>query len=283
MKSIFITGANGFVGSNLRRFFSTQGFNVVATTRDQPFPPENVFFDVVIHCASQQPRQNLTFKDYCEGNINSLERLLNWMKLHGIKKILTFSSVVIYGNCVTQPIDELSLTSPANDYSRSKLMADELLQQRSKEDRLSSICFRMPSVFGWGQGGGLVDTYYDLACQNKDIEVYSEGKLKRNLLYIDEVQAACNQALGKLDEMDGFRIFLIGSSNSLSMAEIAQYIKNKIHSTSTIHRVAKPAPLPSNWILKLDKAKLELGFSAKTIEEGIDRYCRERGGLSSYD
>ncbi len=273
MSSLLITGVKGFIGSELARTLSRRGYKVLGTTREQPNFPENESIDIVIHCASQQPRKDLPYQAYFDGNFGSLGWTLDEMKKNKIRRIITFSTVAVYGDSISEVVNEETPPNPGSDYARSKWMADQLLQQRSEEDHLTGICLRLPSVFGPGQEGGLVDTYYEYARNQKDREVYSGGSLLRNLLYLDEVIQACEQALLRINEMEGYSLLLIGSSNSLTMGEIATYLCRKIGSRSQIRLVKTEAPVPSNWVLNLEKAQRVLGFVPRSIEDGIDRYC----------
>ena len=273
IKTILITGNSGFVGSYLGRFFGKKGYSILGKEKDGSFPEKNV--ECVIHCASQQPRPRLVLGDYYRGNIESLLQTLEWMRKGGVKNIITFSSATVYADTGGDALFEESRLDPCSDYSISKLTADQVLKMRSLQDGLSSVCFRMPSVFGSEQMGGLVQTYYDFAQKNVDFDIFSEGKLKRNLLHVVEIARACERAFGCFDKLNGFNLYLLGSADSLTMEEIAKKIITCTDSKSKIILSKKRAPVENNWVFCLDKVKKELGFIPQTIETGLLRYIKE--------
>ena len=275
-KSILITGDSGFIGSYLSPFFAKNGFSLLGKGVDDSFPEKSV--DYVIHCASQQPRPQLDFGDYSKGNVDSLIQTLDWMKEKGIKKIISFSSATVYADADGDTLFEGSRLDPCSDYAISKLAADQILKVRSEQDRLTSICFRMPSVFGPKQEGGIVQTYYNFANKNVDFDIFSEGKLKRNLLYIEEIGQVCEKGIRSFDSLDGFNLYLLGSSNSLTMEEIARKMVACTGSRSKIVLSKKKAPVEINWVFCLDKLKKELAFVPQTIESGLLRYVKEMKG-----
>ena len=302
---LLITGVTGFIGSHIARAVMSQGYSVVGTTRS----PEKATLKglsgleiletdlthcqdligklagkeigCVIHCASQQPHPSVSAEKYHEGNVSSLQGLLRLMEKRGIQKMISFSTVTVYGSAVSSRVEEETPVRPDNDYARSKMEADKILEQWCQETRSDAVCLRMPSVFGPGQGGGLVDTYYELARKDEKIEMFSRGLLQRNLLYVAEISQAVSKTLAALDRLKGVNVFLIGSADSPTMADIAQRLAEKMNSKSQIIPVDRPAPVNSHWILNLERVKNNLGFQPKTVAEGIDRYLAtlNKGGI----
>lgn len=308
---ILVTGATGFVGSHVVRGMLDAGHEVVGVDLDLeklkrcphlsgimhhpkchwiPLNLSNIVrdqgvlnryvFDGVIHCASQQPRKDYTFDSYYKGNVQLLLNLLDAMLENNIKKIIYFSTASVYADSIGTRLDEGSQVNPSNYYAISKYASEQVLKYRSLEDGLESICFRMPSVIGPWQEGGLVHTYYENAKRNNDFEIYSEGRLLRNVIHVDDVLQACQKALVKLNGKKGYNLYLLGSSNSLSMEQIARYIVKRMDSKSVIKTVKKQAPVNFHWNLCINKMSGELGLAPKSIEEHIDTYIKQMGELN---
>lgn len=295
--SFLITGGSGFVGRHLVEYFSQNGFSVVATKLSRHSVcqlPGVTWVDVnwtqadqlvskleaypihtVIHCVSQQPRFGLQIADYLSVNRGALGHLMHWMSGRLVTKLITFSSVTVYGENIPDEIREDRPKNPANDYAVSKWEGDCLTQRLAAEFGIDAICFRLPSVFGAFQGGGLVDTYFDCLSNNRVLEIYSRGELIRNLLYVEDIALACHKGVESGKSSSGFRDYLLGSSNHLSMKELADCMKAKLNSQSQIVVVDQPVPVPSNWHLNLDKIRHELGYVPQTIECGLDRYLKK--------
>lgn len=294
--NIFITGASGFVGSRLRDHFNRQGHTVSGTLHlaEQPqsgFTPLDLRqplnpgllstdIDLVINCASQQPRPHLKPQDYERGNVLTLQNLLHAMTDSGVKNIIHFSSAVVYGNTEALVLTEETPVSPQNEYALSKWHAELALEEAARKHQLKAVCFRMPSVFGPGQIGGIAHTYYDHAVRNQDLEIFGGGKLLRNLLHIDDIVAACEQVSARLGTLDGYQRFLLGSRDSLSMEAIARMLVEKTRSRSHITLVARPAPFNFHWNFSIEHLAQTLGFTPMSIEEGLDRYIAQMQKMS---
>lgn len=307
---IWLTGAAGFVGSHLAKALVEEGHEVVGIVRSfgsarakrllkdftgqpnarlievdledtvslaQHFHEEPI--DLLIHCASQQPRREINFDAYFRGNVLLLNHLLDQMKEGRTRMIIAFSTVVVYGNTLLKSLSEENSENPSNEYGLSKWMGDQVLQYRTQEAGWNCVTLRMPSLFGPDQEGGLVDAYYRSVLRGEKIEIYSEGKLYRNLLHIDDVVRVCQLVIQKIETLKGYHLFLLGSRNSLTMEQIAHYMIKRMHSGSSIKLVSRRAPVEAHWNLSLNKTAKQLNFHPMTIEEGIDRYLDQMRNL----
>ncbi len=302
MSCVLVTGASGFLGSCLLSAFNRKGVPAIGVSRSKgkessehplylldlknPAALEELMrrysVSAVVHCASQQPRHGLDFNAYYEGNVCSLNNLLPAMQRVGVRKLLMFSSTAVYkAAALNSAINEESVTEPCSEYSISKLTADHLARVQAKEMGLDVVCFRIPSLFGARQEGGLVHTYYRYALQGCDIELYSRGEPLRNLLYVDDLVEACFAALEYLSSTKcGFELFLFGSLDSISMVQLAEYIVKCMKSSSRIMPVDTPIPVPGNWVLDLQRAKEILHLTPIAVKQGIDRYLKEMRHVS---
>lgn len=294
---IWVTGAAGFVGFRLAMALAKEGHEVVGSVRclssAQSLPKARLVemdlqdeaaihrhfdaetFDLVIHCASQQPREKIGFDAYFHGNVGLLNNILGQMKKSRTRMIISLSTVVVYGKTSREPVSEQTLENPSNEYGLSKWMGDQILRHHAQEANWHCVCLRMPSLFGPDQEGGLIDTYYQAALRNEVIEIYSEGSLYRNLLHVDEAVRAVQQVVQKIKTLNGHQLFLLGSKNSLTMEQIAHHLVLRMHSGSAIKLSSQPAPIEAHWNLSLTKAEQQLDFHPMTIEEGIDKYLNQ--------
>jgi nucleoside-diphosphate-sugar epimerase len=171
MHNVLITGANGFIGSNLCRYFLDKDYNVYGLVRetsdlhflegydvrliygdlnevDKIHWPENL--DVLIHCASVV--SDVADDACCETNIyNSTINLVRHIKDKGIdlKKFIFMSSALVLGYGKLN-ISEKNLGMPADHlpYVRCKKKTEEKLLHMHNGNNLPVVILRPADVFG---------------------------------------------------------------------------------------------------------------------------------------
>ncbi len=298
---ILITGATGLIGSRIMEYLLNRGDLITGISNSgnlENFSDKfrltdiillkcnlcelpnlneilpDAFFDVVIHCASQQPRKTLSYQKYHQGNVQILDNLLTWMRNRSIKNIIYLSTVVFLDFTENEMclLNENCPVFPSNYYSLTKYAAERLLDIRSTTEGFNTVCLRLPSVILKEQKGGIVQTFYSHAIGNKDIELYSHGKYKRNIIHIDDIIQGVVKSLDKLNKFKHFNLFTLGSKDSLPLKTIAEYIYRKTNSTGAILPVNTPTHPKGHWAFDLTAAKQALNFIPATIYEGLDKY-----------
>ncbi len=160
-KTIAITGATGFVGSHLVRFFSQRGFDVIAIGRqnkpplhllryakwvveDITQPMKDIDADIVIHAAGKAS-DNGTYSEFEKTNIDGTRNVLNASK--NCKNFVFISSSSIYAEN-SNPIleSQAKLSSSLSKYGKSKLLAEELLINECKCNKL--LILRPRAIYG---------------------------------------------------------------------------------------------------------------------------------------
>ncbi len=170
MQNIFITGANGFIGSNLCRHFLKKNFNVyglVRKTSDLHFLedldvkliygdlsdvekiklPENL--DYIVHCASEV--SDTADKKSCEINIcEATENFVNHVidNTNNLKKFIYMSTALVLGYKKLN-ISEENPGKPANlPYVQSKKKTEKSLLEAHKKNGLPLVILRPADVYG---------------------------------------------------------------------------------------------------------------------------------------
>ena len=114
---VLVTGATGFIGSNLVRRLASEGYEVSVLVRSRGMRnlPAKVKVikgdltlsptlkgvakgrDVVFNLAAGLPHHHLTDDDYIEINVNGLKNLLEECVREKVKRFIHVSTVGIYG------------------------------------------------------------------------------------------------------------------------------------------------------------------------------------------
>ena len=132
---VAITGASGFIGSNLSRYLSNKGYSVVAFVRNpdsmtQPANnieivkgdvtnPESLLkafegVDVAIHLAALFNHPEASWDDYKAVNVAGTTNVLTAAKQAGVKKVIHCSTVGVASGTGNMPYDE------STEYSEPK-------------------------------------------------------------------------------------------------------------------------------------------------------------------
>ncbi|MCU0394805.1 MAG: NAD-dependent epimerase/dehydratase family protein [Chitinophagaceae bacterium] len=121
--------------------------------RDKAFM-RNIFgsheFDCIIHLAAAHKDFGIEQEEYFEVNEGGTEVLCRLAAEFGVKKLIFYSSVAVYGDR-NEPTTDQTLPSPSNDYGASKLAAERVVMQWQRQDpSRTAIIIRPALVFGEG-------------------------------------------------------------------------------------------------------------------------------------
>jgi nucleoside-diphosphate-sugar epimerase len=170
MQTVFITGANGFIGSNLCRYFLKKNFNVhglVRKTSDLHFLedlniklvysdlsevektklPENL--DFIIHCASEV--SDKADRKSCEMNIcGATENFVNHIMNNNIrlKKFIYMSTALVLGYRKLNICEENPGKPASLPYVQSKIKTEKYLLEAHKKNGLPLVILRPADVYG---------------------------------------------------------------------------------------------------------------------------------------
>jgi nucleoside-diphosphate-sugar epimerase len=172
MTRVLVTGATGFVGSQLCEALRRQGYIVRGALRtDQPLFDKTAEktvvgeigartewvraldgVDCVVHCAArahllgdQGGQQHL----YMEANAMGTERLAKACVAAGVRRFIYLSSVKVNGEATTdRPFSRLDRPTPADPYAVSKWEGETRLEAVAASSPMDTAIVRSPLVYG---------------------------------------------------------------------------------------------------------------------------------------
>jgi nucleoside-diphosphate-sugar epimerase len=151
--SIFITGAAGFVGTNLRRFIGNK-YSIVNYKKGAPiFIQENV----VIHLAGKaHDLKNLSTPDeYYEVNTELTKDIFNVFLASNAKVFITLSSVKAVADESDEELLEEVIPNPVTHYGKSKLLAEQYILSFPIPEGKRVYILRPCMIHGPGNKGNL--------------------------------------------------------------------------------------------------------------------------------
>lgn len=297
---ILITGGTGFIGSNLvynlcldhELYISTRNiFSAYVTPKPvkllfhddllniESFPTN---IDILIHLA------NLNFLQ-CEEdpssaikvNIDHSRIIVDNAIKSGIKKIIYFSTVQVYGNDLTKNIDEKTKTNSLNLYSVTHFAAEDIIfNLASKHKELSIYIIRLSNSFGipstpnaqiWNNF--VNNICYQAVSKNKII-VYSNPGIKKDFIPISEVVRCINFLIIQKDVKK--ERCILSSEKTLSLKEVVKIVQNNFNEDCNIVFLEKYTQMAEyNFNNKvLNKMGFKLNYSIENEIIELLNYCK---------
>ncbi len=195
-----LTGGSGFIGSHFSQKLGNsiifnydinapntpnKNFKCINILDKDKFLSKELNIDndiTMIHLAAVHfDFQKHFFRTNVEGTLNVLE----YVKKNNIKTFVFFSSVAIYGNSVDGK-DENSSKNPINDYGKSKLEAEKIIQKWSLDNPSCRVIIIRPAVvFGENNFGNV----YNLILQIKSrfYAIIGSGDNIKSIAYVKNV------------------------------------------------------------------------------------------------
>lgn len=289
-----VLGAGGFMGTNLCRALIGRVHTLRAFGRRQSFPealrgcdwmpgdfadpaclPAVVAgCDVVFHLvnATTPASANVDKIADLNANVASTLHLLDACRETGVKRVVFVSSGgTIYGVPDQVPTSEMIPTNPITAYGISKLAIEKYLGLYEYLYGLEYRVLRVANPFGPYQTAlknqGVIAAFVRRALTGKAIEMWGDGSVTRDYVYIDDVVEAL--VLAATHEGQG-RIFNIGSGEGRSLNDIAAAIDRLLGASISVERCpGRPVDVPVS-ILDTTFAARELGWRARTeFEKGL--------------
>ncbi len=161
MKRLFITGANGFVGTHLCRYLEFKNVSYFAWTRSKHGVLDSVIdrpemfetSDIVVHLAGRAHIMNETAKnpleEFRKSNVEATLSLATKAKKYGIKKFIYISSVKVNGEKThLTPFKADDAPQPFDYYAQSKTEAEIALLKLHEKNIFEVIIIRPPLIYG---------------------------------------------------------------------------------------------------------------------------------------
>jgi nucleoside-diphosphate-sugar epimerase len=151
-----LTGASGFVGSQLKSFLAEKDIDVVAFGRGAD--PVHVLagVDVLVHLAARvhvmNDRSIDPLAEFREANVVATGLLARQAAKAGVQRFVYVSSVKVNGEATVpgKPFTEKNTANPQDAYGISKWEAEQELMKIAAETGIEVVIVRPPLIYGPG-------------------------------------------------------------------------------------------------------------------------------------
>ena len=286
-----MTGATGFLGSNLLKKLVQANYNVIVLKRSfsntfrikdfvsniklyniDKINPENIFIknkiDIILHCATNYGRREIDPASLIQANLTMPLQLLELGKKNGVHCFINTDTI---------------LDKRVSHYSLSKNQFREWLALYAWE----IICINVALEHFYGphdDDSKFVPYIINNILNNADKIDLTEGKQKRDFIYIEDVVTAFMTIIHNIGKFKKrFLNYEIGSGESITIKRFVKTVKNITQNDKTILNFGA-IPYRENEIMnskanvtEICKLKWKPKFS---LEEGLQQTIRiEKGKL----
>jgi len=301
--TMWVTGANGFIGRHLVRALADRGHVVhglghgaiedaersrlglsrwlngeidaanLSALAGQSGPPSTIFHlagGSSVGFSLAQP-----FEDFSR-TVSSTGRLLEWLRGFAPDcRLIAVSSAAVYGGGYRGAIKETDAALPVSPYGHHKLMMEELCRSYAVTFGLHCTIARLFSVYGPDLRKQLLwDTCSRLQKGERTLALSGTGAEIRDWTDVRDV-ARLLMAFSELPQLEPFRIINGGSGRGTSVAQIASALVKHWGSDIAV-RFSGAARAGDPFSMLADDARLrQMPFDWQIpIEQGLADYVR---------
>jgi UDP-glucuronate 4-epimerase len=262
-----VTGAAGFIGSNLSDRLLADGHDVVGVDSftnyyDLAIKRSNIAaaldhnrytlvdedlltadigrlldgIDVVFHQAGQ-PGVRLSWADgfetYTRLNILATQCLLEAAARHPLQRFVYASSSSLYGAAERYPTNEGDVPAPMSPYGVTKLAAEHLCSLYHRNFGVPTVSLRYFTVYGPRQRPDMAThRLIDSALTGSEFTMFGDGTQIRDFTYVGDVVDANIAASIKPDATG--RVFNVGGGSAATMHDVVAAVTESVGTAPNI-------------------------------------------------
>lgn len=309
MKRVLVTGAAGFIGFHVASFLKKRGdfvlgidnFNdyydpALKQARAASLQTQEIAVlrgDIqdslqlrtilqeygithIVHLAAQAGvRHSLHApEDYVASNLQGFVSLLEACRSHSQIKIVYASSSSVYGLNKKIPFSETDPTDqPTNFYGATKKANELIAHAYHHLYGLSLTGLRYFTVYGpWGRPDMAYYRFAQKIARGEPIQVFNEGKMRRDFTYIDDIVQG---TVAALDLGADLEIFNLGNHRPVELLHLIEVLEEALGKKA----MKEMLPMQPGEVLEtyadIEKSQKHLNFfPITTIEVGIQHFIQ---------
>ena len=293
---ILITGAAGFIGSHTAESLKELGHDVVGVDNFSSYYdvglkrlnetclnskgvsvinknlnhtdlievlPNDI--DYIFHFAAQPGiSTSSTFQDYLENNVLATKHLIDYaLSLPSLKLLINIGTSSVYG--LEAAFAEDVIPKPASFYGVTKLAAEQLVLQKSREKRLKTCSLRLYSVIGPRERPEKMFTkLIDCGIKGNPFPLF-EGSDKhlRSFTYVGDIVDGIISVVGKESLLDG-EIINLGTDQEYTTKQGIEAVEKVLGKPIQLKVLPRRPGDQFRTKAVIDKAKELLGYNPRT-------------------
>lgn len=296
INKILITGAAGFIGRGVSRYFSRRGYSTygidILAPENAPIAdlaryfqiklPSNEFGnilklvcpDVILHCAG---RSSVTAamsnpgEDYADGPILTFYLLDTIRQIYPSCAFVHLSSAAVYGNPHILPIKEEHIIQPISAYGFHKWQSEVVCREFAFLWGLKTVNVRIFSAYGPGLRRQVLWDITNKILNQPVVNLQGTGQESRDFIHIQDIVRGLEFIINH-SEMNG-QAYNLASGAETRIIQLANLILELIGlKKEIVFSGILPAGTPQNWQADINMLK-QLGFIPQiALQEGVRNY-----------
>jgi UDP-glucuronate 4-epimerase len=287
-----VTGAAGFIGSQLLRALLDRGHDAIGWDAftdyyDQALKEENAAglpvervdlvddplelegLDGVFHLAGQPGVASFggVFPVYVRQNVLASRRLFEAAAAASVRVVFASSSS-IYGDAASYPTPEDTIPRPLSPYGITKLACEHLAHAYAVEFGLEVVTVRYFTIYGPRQRPDMAFTkMVSCLAHARPFELYGDGTQSRSFTYVDD---AVEATIAAMERGEPGATFNVGGGTEVSMLEAVETLGRIAKRRLEVIRMPRREGDATRTSADTTRIREALGWSPTTpFEEGL--------------
>jgi len=221
---------------------------------------------------------------YFQNNVVGTLNLLDAMHEANINQFIFSSTAAIFGNPISESIDESHPKEPINPYGRSKLMVEQILQSYAQAYSLNSVALRYFNAAGADPEGELGESHDPETHlipnilkaakgePGKSLTIFGndyptrDGTCIRDYVHVNDLCSAHLLALEFLESNQGAHTFNLGSGSGYSVMEVLNAAQQVVGQEIPYRMAERRAGDPATLIANSTRAREILGWQPQITD-----------------
>ena len=326
MRKILVTGAAGFIGFHLSRRLlkdgdavfgldnlndyydvslkqarlkllqENEGFRFIRANLADRNELDSLFakngFEIVVNLAAQAGVR-YSLKNpyaYLDSNLTGFLNILEGCRHHPVKHLVFASSSSVYGGNTRMPFSTRdNVDHPLSLYAATKKSNELMAHAYASLHRIPCTGLRFFTVYGpWGRPDMALFLFTRAILENRPIDVFNHGKMKRDFTYIDDIVEGVIRVLDRIPEPDPawrgdspdpsssfapYRLYNIGNNRPVDLMEYITVLEDQLGRKADRNLLPMQAGDVPATCADVEDLTAAVGFRPATpIKEGIRRF-----------
>jgi len=327
-KKILVTGAAGFIGFHLAQKLCENNWDVIGLDNLNNYYDVNLKkdrlnllksyknfkfykidlvdkesikilfkeekFDYVVNLAAQAGvRYSLENPySYIDSNISGFLNILEGCRHNPVKHLIYASSSSVYGANTKMPFSvHDNVDHPVSLYAATKKANELMAHAYSNLYKIPVTGLRFFTVYGpWGRPDMALFIFTKKIAEGKPIDVYNNGKMKRDFTYVDDIVDAVIKIVPKIPEPNPYwsgdnpdsassfalyKLYNIGNNQPVELLKFIDVIEKNLGKKAIKNFMPiQPGDVPETYA-DVDDLIDVVGFKpTTTIEDGISKFIK---------